>query len=62
MHRQIRKIINSRGSFPTEDSTRKLLYLTITNAQQNWRTAYDWSSALAAFRIHFGDRVPDTAI
>ena len=58
---QIRKIIKTRGSFPNEDSARKLLYLAITRAQTKWRHTYNWSSALTAFRIHFGDRVPDTA-
>ena len=52
----------SRGSFPDEDAARKLLYLAITRAQQKWRHAYNWSSALTAFRIHFGDRIPDGAI
>jgi transposase-like protein len=56
--RQIRKIIKTRGHFPTEDAARKLLYLAITRAQQKWRHAYNWSSALTAFRIHFGDRIP----
>ena len=62
LNRQIRKIIKTRGSFPSEDSARKLLYLAITRAQQKWRHTYNWSSALTAFRIHFGDRVPDSAI
>jgi putative transposase len=62
LNRQIRKIIKTRGSFPSEDSARKLLYLAITRAQTKWRHTYDWSSALVAFRIHFGDRIPDTAI
>jgi putative transposase len=61
LNRQIRKIIKTRGSFPNEDSARKLLYLAITRAQQKWRHTYNWSSALTAFRIHFGDRIPDTA-
>jgi putative transposase len=61
LNRQIRKIIKTRGSFPSEDSARKLLYLAITRAQQKWRHAYNWSTALTAFRIHFGDRIPDTA-
>ena len=60
LNRQIRKIIKTRGSFPNEDSARKLLYLAITRAQQRWRHTYNWSSALRAFRIHFGDRMPDT--
>jgi putative transposase len=61
LNRQIRKIIKTRGSFPSEDSARKLLYLAITRAQRKWRHTYNWSSALTAFRIHFGDRIPDTA-
>ena len=61
LNRQIRKIIKTRGSFPSEDSARKLLYLAITRAQRKWRHAYNWSSALTAFRIHFGDRIPDAA-
>jgi putative transposase len=62
LNRQIRKIIKTRGSFPDEDSARKLLYLAITRAQRKWRHTYNWSSALIAFRIHFGDRIPDTAM
>jgi putative transposase len=62
LNRQIRKIIKTRGSFPDEDSARKLLYLAITGAQRKWRHTYNWSSALTAFRIHFGDRIPDTAV
>jgi len=62
LNRQIRKIIKTRGSFPDEDSARKLLYLAITRAQRKWRHTYNWASALTAFRIHFGDRIPATAI
>ena len=39
LNRQIRKHVKTRGSFPTQDSARKLLYLTINNAEHNWRTA-----------------------
>ena len=62
LHRSLRKIIKTRGSFPDEDSARKLLYLAITRAQHKWRHAYNWSTALTAFRIHFGDRIPDGTI
>src|SRR5947209_397431 len=61
LNRQIRKIIKTRGSFPDEDSARKLLYLAITRAQQKWRHTYNWNTALTAFRIHLGDRIPNTA-
>jgi hypothetical protein len=41
---------------------RKLIYLAITRARAKWRRAYNWNAALAAFKIHFGDRIPDNAI
>jgi putative transposase len=33
LHRQIRKTIKTRGHFPTEEAARKLIYLSIINAQ-----------------------------
>jgi len=59
LHRQIRKIIKTRGHFPTEDAARKLLYLAITKAETRWRQVFHWHSALAAFKIQFPDRIPD---
>jgi putative transposase len=58
LHRQIRKTIKTRGHFPTEEAARKLIYLSIQNAQRSWRQTYNWTSALLAFKIHFGDRLP----
>jgi putative transposase len=58
LHRQIRQTIKTRGDFPTEEAARKLIYLSITNAQRSWRQTYNWTSALLAFKIHFGDRLP----
>jgi putative transposase len=57
LNRQIRKIIKTRGHFPTEDAARKLIYLAITRAETKWRRAYNWNAALAAFTIHFGERI-----
>jgi putative transposase len=62
LHRQIRKIIKTRGHFPTEDAARKLLYLAITKAETRWRQVFHWHSALAAFKIQFPDRIPDSDI
>jgi putative transposase len=62
LNRQIRKTIKTRGHFPTEDAARKLIWLAITRAQTKWRHAYSWNAALAALKIHFGDRIPDNAI
>jgi putative transposase len=62
LHRQVRKIIKTRGQFPTEDAARKLIYLAIAKAETRWRQVFHWQTALAAFKIHFPDRIPDTDI
>jgi putative transposase len=59
MHRQIRKAIKTRGHFPDEQAATKLIYLAIERAETKWRSARNWTSALAALKIHFGDRIPD---
>jgi len=62
LHRQLRKIIKTRGHFPTEDAARKLIYLAIQKAETKWRQVFHWPAALAEFKIQFGDRIPDSAI
>jgi len=59
MHRQIRKAIKTRGHFPDEQAATKLIYLAIERAETKWRSAASWTSALAALKIHFGDRLPN---
>jgi transposase-like protein len=61
LNRQLRKAIKTKGSFPTEDAARKLVYLATQNATPQWTRTRNWTTALLAFKIHFGDRVPDTA-
>jgi putative transposase len=53
------KAIKTKGSFPTEDAARKLVYLAIQNAVPQWTRTRGWTKALLAFKIHFGDRLPD---
>jgi len=59
MHRQIRKAIKTRGHFPDEQAATKLIYLAIERAETKWRSVRAWTAALAALKIHFGDRLPD---
>jgi hypothetical protein len=61
LNRQLRKALKTKGHFPTEDAARKLIYLAITNAVPQWTRCRNWTTALLAFKIHFGDRLPDTA-
>ena len=51
-----------RGHFPTEDAARKLIYLAIQKAEAKWQRVFHWPAALAAFKIEFGDRIPDSAM
>jgi putative transposase len=61
LNRQLRKAIKTKGHFPNEDAARKLVYLALQNAVPQWTKTRNWTTALLAFKIHFGDRVPDTA-
>jgi putative transposase len=61
LNRQLRKAIKTKGSFPNEDAARKLVYLALQNAVPQWTKTRNWTTALLAFKIHFGERVPDTA-
>ena len=62
LNRQLRKAIKTKGHFPTEDAARKLIYLAIQNAVPQWTRTRAWTKALLAFKIQFGDRLPDSAI
>ena len=59
LNRQLRKAVKTKGSFPTEDAARKLIYLAILNAVPQWTRTRGWTKGLLEFKIHFGDRLPD---
>jgi len=61
LNRQLRKAIKTKGHFPNEDAARKLIFLALQNAVPAWTRTRNWTVALLAFKIHFGDRLPDTA-
>jgi putative transposase len=61
LNRQLRKAIKTKGSFPNEDSARKLIYLAVHNAVPAWTRTRNWTAALLAFKIEFGDRVPNAS-
>ena len=60
LHRSLRKIIKTRGSFPNDDAALKLLYLAIKNAGLRWRRPVEWTAAMGQFAIQFGQRFPGT--
>jgi putative transposase len=56
LNRSLRKVIKTRGSFPTDDAALKLLYLCIRNAALRWHRSIEWTAAMNQFAILFGDR------
>jgi putative transposase len=58
LHRGLRKVIKTRGAFPTDDAAVKLLYLAIRNLDVHWKPAIEWRAAYAQFAIFFPGRLP----
>jgi putative transposase len=59
VNRQLRKIIKTRGQFPTEDAAMKLLWLALRNAERKWTYPIrDWPKALHQFAIYFPGQIP----
>jgi putative transposase len=59
LNRQLRKAIKTKGHFPNQEAAKKLIYLSIINATPKWTRVAGWTKALLAFKIHFGDRLPN---
>jgi transposase-like protein len=58
-HRQLRKVTKNKGSFPTEQSVRKLLYLATVNITKKWTAPIqNWPLILNQLAIRFEDRMP----
>lgn len=62
LNMSLRKVIKTRGSFPTEEAAMKLLYLGLTHIAKKWtKPVQDWKAALQRFAILHGERVPRPA-
>jgi transposase-like protein len=60
LHSQLRKIIKTRGHFPSDEAATKLLYLALRNIRKRWAPAPTWGAALTHFAVLFPDRfVPE---
>jgi putative transposase len=60
LHRGLRKIIKTRGAFPSDEAATKLLYLALRNLGVHWMPAIEWRAAYAQFCIFFAERLPTT--
>jgi putative transposase len=57
VHARLRKILKTRGHFPTDEAATKLLWLALRNITATWgKEANYWRSARNQFAIVYGDR------
>ena len=57
LHMQLRKVLKSRGHFPSDEAATKLMYLALRNIVRGWKIpAQHWQAAMNQFAIVFGER------
>lgn len=58
---RVRKIIKTRGHFPSDEAASKLIWLALRNITSDWsRAARDWKEAMNQFAILYEDRFTRT--
>jgi putative transposase len=53
----LRKIIKTRGAFPSEEAGVKLLFMALSNVVKRWETVQHWKEAMARFTLLWEDRI-----
>jgi transposase-like protein len=57
VHSQLRKIVKTRGHFPSDEAATKLLWLALRNITADWgRAAKEWKEAMNQFAILYEER------
>jgi transposase-like protein len=57
IHSQLRKIIKTRGHFPSDEAATKLIWLALRNITADWgRAAKQWREAMNQFAILYEER------
>ncbi|MDR1531627.1 MAG: transposase, partial [Clostridiales bacterium] len=56
-HRMVRKFTKAKAIFPTDDSIRKVVFLSVREVAKKWtQPVRDWSYAYSQIMIFFADR------
>ena len=58
LNMSLRKIIKTRGSFPSEEAALKLLFLALRNHSKKWNSIQSWREALNRFQVLWPERMP----
>jgi len=60
---RLRKILKTRGHFPTDDAASKLIWLALRNITADWsRAAHNWKEAMNQFAILYEDRFTQPSV
>jgi putative transposase len=63
VHARVRKIIKTRGHFPTDEAATKLIWLALRNITARWggKASNYWHLAMQQFAILFEDHFTNPA-
>jgi transposase-like protein len=57
LHMQVRKVLKTRGHFPSDEAATKLIYLVLRDITKKWKNPpVTWKLAATQFAIRFGQR------
>jgi transposase-like protein len=62
LHMSLRKIIKTRGSFPSEEAAIKLLYLALTKVSAKWDYVQSWKQMLNYLDTFCSDRIREAGV
>lgn len=57
VNRSVRKVIKTKGAFPSEEAARKLIYLALMQAKRRWKHINGWKAAMNHLAITFEERI-----
>lgn len=57
-NRAVKKVVKTKGSFPSDDALLKLIYLATMDLEKKWKhKPRDWNPIVGHLIIYFGDRI-----
>jgi putative transposase len=62
LNMSLRKIIKTRGSFPSEEAALKLLYMALTKVSAKWEFVQGWKLMLNYLDTYCGDRMREAGV
>lgn len=62
LHMTLRKVIKTRGSFPSEEAAFKLIYLALSRTVAKWETVQHWKQMLNYLDTMCADRIREAGV